>query len=239
MDRTNTQSAASVRKNVSFFSEHLHSYQGQIQTLDSYRLLRERADRELAGTAKLCDIGNGGVFNYDVSRIGQVTAVDLFLDRIDQGSYPANVAFRQGSALDLPLPDSQFDVVFMENLIHHLVGDTVGACLANVRRCFAECHRVLKPGGRLVVFESCVPSWFESVERVAFPVTRRVIQRLAEHPPAFQYAPSRLLGILREHDSNAAVEKLPLGRWVLQLGVKRPAALSPVGMWCFRTRKSA
>ena len=33
-------------------------------------------------TNKLCDIGNGGVFNYDVSRIGQVTAVDLFLDRI-------------------------------------------------------------------------------------------------------------------------------------------------------------
>src|SRR5438045_5934516 len=108
MERAN-QSVASVRKNASFFSEHLRSYQDQIDRLDSYRLLRSAADRELTGTASLCDIGNGGVFNYDLSRIGHVTAVDLFLDRIDRALYPANVTFRQGSALDLPFADSEFD----------------------------------------------------------------------------------------------------------------------------------
>lgn len=49
---------------------------------------------------------------------------------------------RAGSALDIPWPDSSFDIVFSHGVLHH-VPDILDAQ--------AEIHRVLKPGGKLVV----------------------------------------------------------------------------------------
>jgi predicted SAM-dependent methyltransferase len=43
-----------------------------------------------------------------------------------------------------PLPDNSFDVVFSEHMIEHL-------SYPDGRRCLAECHRVLRPGGRIRV----------------------------------------------------------------------------------------
>jgi predicted SAM-dependent methyltransferase len=53
-----------------------------------------------------------------------------------------------------PLPDRSFDVVFSEHMIEHLT-------YAEGRRCLAECHRVLRPRGRI---------------RVATPSLDRLIQ---------------------------------------------------------------
>jgi predicted SAM-dependent methyltransferase len=41
-----------------------------------------------------------------------------------------------------PLPDAAFDLVFSEHMIEHLTYD-------DGIRCLAECHRVLRPGGRI------------------------------------------------------------------------------------------
>ena len=49
---------------------------------------------------------------------------------------------REGSALEIPWPDDSFDVVFSHGVLHH-IPDILGAQ--------AEIHRVLKPGGKLVV----------------------------------------------------------------------------------------
>jgi predicted SAM-dependent methyltransferase len=43
-----------------------------------------------------------------------------------------------------PLPDASFDLMFSEHMIEHLT-------YAEGRRCFAECLRVLRPGGRIRV----------------------------------------------------------------------------------------
>lgn len=63
-----------------------------------------------------------------------------------------------GSALDLPLPDDSFDLVWMQN---------VGMDIADKRKLYGEIHRVLKPGGRYAFQEmaagetatSCFPPW--------------------------------------------------------------------------------
>ncbi len=49
------------------------------------------------------------------------------------------VAVHEGSALDMPFPESSFDVVWMQN---------VGMNVADKRRLYGEVYRVLKPGGR-------------------------------------------------------------------------------------------
>jgi predicted SAM-dependent methyltransferase len=43
-----------------------------------------------------------------------------------------------------PLPDASFDLVFSEHMIEHLT-------YADGQQCLRECHRVLRPGGRIRV----------------------------------------------------------------------------------------
>jgi len=51
-------------------------------------------------------------------------------------------AIRQGSVLDLPWPDNSFDVVFSHGVLHHV---------PEIRQAQQEIHRVLRPGGELVI----------------------------------------------------------------------------------------
>lgn len=49
---------------------------------------------------------------------------------------------RQGSVLDLPFEDNSFDIVFSHGVLHHV---------PEINKAQKEIHRVLKPGGKLVV----------------------------------------------------------------------------------------
>ena len=49
---------------------------------------------------------------------------------------PALPGATQGSVLDLPFPDSTFDVVFSHGVLHHV---------PDIRRAQSEIHRVLRP----------------------------------------------------------------------------------------------
>jgi SAM-dependent methyltransferase len=49
---------------------------------------------------------------------------------------------RQASVLDLPFPDNAFDMVFSHGVLHHV---------PDIRQAQEEIHRVLRPGGELVI----------------------------------------------------------------------------------------
>ena len=70
---------------------------------------------------------------------GPVSMMRARLARVP-GARPEQVA--QGSVLELPFDDASFDHVVSIGCLHH-TGDLFGAV--------AECRRVLRPGGRLVV----------------------------------------------------------------------------------------
>jgi SAM-dependent methyltransferase len=59
---------------------------------------------------------------------------------------PVAVTVKQSSVSSLELPDASVDVVFCHQLIHHV---------ADQRRVLGELHRVLAPGGYLLLGESC------------------------------------------------------------------------------------
>ncbi|MBC8027439.1 MAG: class I SAM-dependent methyltransferase [Steroidobacteraceae bacterium] len=59
---------------------------------------------------------------------------------------PVPVTVKQSSVSRLELPDASVDVVFCHQLIHHV---------ADQRRVLGELHRVLAPGGYLLLGESC------------------------------------------------------------------------------------
>ena len=160
------QHETAVERNREFFAGERWSQ--QVAEIDTYRHIREAIDAAVAGTGRLLDVGNGGVFEYDPARVDEIVAVDLFLSQIPAEQFPPNVTARDGDALSLDDPDGSYDAVLHSFLYHHLVGDDAAALIGNVRRAISEAARVLRPGGKLIVPEGCVPRWFYAFERMAF-----------------------------------------------------------------------
>lgn len=107
----------------------------------------------LSGGEAVLDIGCGPGWFWAAS--AEVVPHDIALTLADQSAGMveeavgrcrdagfAKVEGRQADAMALPFADQSFDVVVAMHMFYHL-GDQAGA--------MAEMHRVLKPGGRLVV----------------------------------------------------------------------------------------
>jgi ubiquinone/menaquinone biosynthesis C-methylase UbiE len=228
------QTTGSVEANKSFFAEN-EKYAEHIAKLTTYRNVRAALNVAIADRSKLLDVGNGGVFDYDTSRVDEVVGVDLFLgDATASPDVPANVTLRYGDALDLPEPDSAYDGVLLSSVLHHLISTDVEGTVANVRRAIGEAHRVLQPGGKLIVMESCVPGWFYAFERRLFGALRLVAStRLMKHPATLQLTPAAIEQILRERFPEVVVRRIPVGALILQFGYRWPTLLTPARPYLF------
>ncbi len=125
-------------------------------------------------------------------------------------SYPSNVTLKSGNALNISEPDESFDGVLISMLFHHLTGKTIGESLENIKLAAKEALRVLRPGGKLIVIESCVPKWFYFFEKAVSPFMARLINATLQFPAAV------IEEILEELDSSSIEANLiPKGRWIL------------------------
>jgi SAM-dependent methyltransferase len=221
------QDESAVVRNREFFAGD--RWAQQVSVIDTYRLIRAAIEAEIAGTDRLLDVGNGGVFEYSPDLVEEIVAVDLFLSQIPGEELPANVIARDGDALNLTEPDDSYDAVLHSFLYHHLVGETAAALPVNVRRAIAEAERVLRPGGRLIVPEGCVPRWFYAVERAAFrPLVGLSKTRLLGGHPATLLMPFEdVVSLIGERLDVQRAERIAVGRWVSHFGRRWPSALTP------------
>lgn len=67
----------SVAKNVSFFLANIERYGKNVKELDTYAAIRSAVNESLVGVHRLLDIGNGGVFDYDVALSSEIVALDF------------------------------------------------------------------------------------------------------------------------------------------------------------------
>jgi ubiquinone/menaquinone biosynthesis C-methylase UbiE len=111
--------------------------------------LAQQVMLDLPDGARVADVGAGtGTFAIAIAAqapAAEVIGIDgdpeaLDIARAKPGS--AAVEWKSGLAGELPLDDQSCDRVVMSLLLHHL--DAAGK-----RAALAECHRVLRPGGRL------------------------------------------------------------------------------------------
>lgn len=232
---------AALDANKRYFLKNLAENRKNAATIDTYVKLHGRVSKKVAGISRLLDIGNGGLFDYDTTRVGEILALDLFFDQLPpetlKAEFPPNVRTKTGSALAIPEPDASFDGVLMVMLIHHLVGLNVADCKAAARRAIDEAYRVLKPGGRFILVESCVPRWFYTLEHLAYPTARRLIPLVSSHPPTLQYVAEDLRGMVAEFFPGVEAERVPLERHVVLYGVKVRSMLTPVQVHILVGRK--
>ena len=102
---------------------------------------------------RVLDIGSGPGFlacemASAVGASGSVTGIDPsehMLSLAGERQAPGHVTFGPGNATDLPFADGAFDVVTSTQVYEYV---------ADMPRALAEAHRVLRPGGRLLVLDT-------------------------------------------------------------------------------------
>jgi SAM-dependent methyltransferase len=222
------QIASSAEQNKEFFARE--TYGQYAENLDTHENYRQAITNEVRGIGDLLDVGNGGVFEYDTSVVDSIVAVDLFLDQLPDSHFPENVIARRGDALALDEPADHFDAVLHAFVYHHLVGESANDMIENTRKALAEAERVIKPGGKLIAAESCVPDWFYPFERLAFRPLKTIARTpvLGGHPATFQLTGDRLTEVIGERFDIERSYRIPLGKWITQFGRRWPTALTPV-----------
>jgi len=231
------QDAASVAQNARYFDGNRH-YAERVGSLVTYQRIRDAIDREIIGAHRLLDVGSGGVFAYNTDLAEQIIAVDLFFDDTPS-RLGENIILRQGDALALNEPDETYDRVLEISLFHHLVGTDVDSTLINIRRAVDEAHRVLEPGGRFVVMESCVSARAFAVERRLFGALRQLARaQVMSHPATLQFPAATIAEVIRDRFSDVAVAPIPVGRWIMQFGLRWPTALTPARSYLFTATRT-
>lgn len=142
-------------KDIEYFRGYLEEH-GDYEVFPEieYRRVFESCGllQEKRGAAVL-DAGCGsGAFSFQLyaQDFSDITAVDLSSDLIAKAQNKATAArasikFQTGDILRLPFPDGSFDVVFCGVILHHVP--------AQIKEAGLEFHRVLRPGGRVYMFE--------------------------------------------------------------------------------------
>jgi SAM-dependent methyltransferase len=132
----------------------------------------------------------------------------------------AGLDTQAGSAESLPFADASFEIVATRYSAHHW---------ARVPRALAECARVLKPAGRMVVIDVIAP------EDPVLDTPLQVIEFLRDSSHVRNYRISEWTGMLRAAGfatPSIASWTLPLecGSWVARIGTPadRIAALQAV-----------
>lgn len=126
--------------------------------------------------ARVLDVGCGTGANLEMlARFGDAEGVDISEDALAFCRARGLTRVRGGAAESLPYADAQFDLVTALDVVEHLDDDRAG---------LAEMRRVLKPGGRALLF---VPAfmWLWGVQddvshhrrRYTLPILRAAVEQ--------------------------------------------------------------
>src|SRR5579862_7074870 len=118
-------------------------------------LLDMVAERGVNQDSLVLDVGcaNGGVSRKLLERTGcRIEGVELVKFLVDMGNeenkklgVDDRFTIQQGSITTIPFPDNHFDFVFCDDVI---------GLIDDLETAMAECKRVLKPGGKMLVYVS-------------------------------------------------------------------------------------
>jgi ubiquinone/menaquinone biosynthesis C-methylase UbiE len=146
-----------------WFNRFLDVYQRKAMA----RLLKSE---DLTGT-RILDVGTGvGRWArwFAAANASEVVGVDLEPARLDQARRTGEgIAYLEMAADDLAFSDASFDVVNSVTVLQHVEDETKRAAIA-------EFARVMKPGGRAVIFEISQP--YDDAAHV-FPWAKRTWER--------------------------------------------------------------
>ncbi len=120
-----------------------------------------------------CGIGGSSLylaqkFNANVTGITlSPVQANRATERVKNAGFQEQVQFQVANAIEMPFPDNQFDLVWSLESGEHMPDKT---------QFLAECYRVLRPGGKLILATWC----HRSTDSVAGALTKDEKRHLAE-----------------------------------------------------------
>jgi len=165
------EAALGQRQVMDYFNETIEFYdRSQLDDEDkflSFFSFEEEVIPKYLGRVESCmDIGSGaGVFLRYVSErydAHNVVGIDISEGMLAQSllDKPSQADLAQGSVLDLPVREGRFDLVFMEEVLHHLVSKNRADSKKLARRAIGNIRRMIRPGGAFILREEYYESWF-------------------------------------------------------------------------------
>ena len=167
-----------ITRITAYWDQHIHDLaitthpvgsSGFFQQLDDYRYdklnyLPRLVDFSSSQGKRFLEVGCGaGIDLVRFARAGAIvtgidlstTAIDLARKNIEQNGLSADLRVMNGEAMQFP--DNSFDVVYGHGVLQYT---------ANVEKMVAEIHRVVKPGGEVIVMVYNRNSWLNLMRRV-------------------------------------------------------------------------
>jgi len=176
----------------------MSQFENYTRSSENYDLTRQPVGMELILGALACGFrplaeqtvldagcGTGNYVAALTGKVGRIEGVELNQGMLAAAraklSNRAGVRFREGSILELPFENDSIDGVVVNYVLHHLEeGSDAG--FAATGRAIAECHRVLAPGGRLIV-QTCSAAQYRQAFWYASLIPEAVDRALDRYIP--------------------------------------------------------
>ncbi|MBU0648354.1 class I SAM-dependent methyltransferase [Patescibacteria group bacterium] len=214
------------------FAKQQNQYQQVVNTVHKewYQNIQQKLDQNLHGV--VLDIGNGGVFGYNLTKLKRIIAIDPAFDETWQNT--DKIQHIAGDARHLStIKDNGCDCVIMQLILHHVVEKNIKLTNESILQSLKEAHRVLKPSGKLIIIEQIVSPTLESIEDIFYP-TNFYLLGLFNIPMVKFYSLHHLHSKLHSTDfTQITTKKIHMGQWYDPLGgvlpgiIKIPTWLSP------------
>ncbi|MFH8038995.1 MAG: class I SAM-dependent methyltransferase [Candidatus Aenigmatarchaeota archaeon] len=160
-------------KIISHFSKYWLKRENKLKFFDrkDYKLLQFIENiKRIEGNKKLeiLDVGCGtGNTLENINKYfpgNNLYGIDITASLIDYAKKlrSPNIRFEVGSVLNIPFKECKFDVLLLENVLHHIVGPTRNISKQLMKDAIKECIRVLKKPGYILIDECLVRSRFDS-----------------------------------------------------------------------------
>jgi ubiquinone/menaquinone biosynthesis C-methylase UbiE len=150
MEHTIPRSAIVKRRKSPAFDKVHWVYNAYMLLSNRYNVNRITRMLDLKGDERILDIGGGT--GYLAKRLAPLCNEIYVIDKSPRmlSHVESRIQVTQGDALDTPFADSFFDVALLTDVFHHI---------ADQPQLIREAHRVVKPGGKLLIHDSDGSHW--------------------------------------------------------------------------------
>ncbi len=227
--------SSNIRKTKEYFDANPTHFKNAVEEYPiMYREAAERINPHIKGT--ILDIGSGGVINYNIEKAKIVVLADITIANRERAG--KNVVFINGDMRSLGIEAEKVDVVIMQHLLHHLADNTAKKTLKNLRRGIGETKRVIKKGGKVIIIEGCVPIFFEYLQRLLFPINKKLYKWIFSFPMVLQYSREKIVKELkREELEIESIEVIKDGDVLPIFGLNLPREYIPLKHYCIIAKK--
>lgn len=155
-----------------FFESHTTDYkpglkQGSENKLD---FLQDKIDNETE--IRVLDVGCGsGVFADAVGELLETPSIfgtEITKEMLSEESI--SIELLLSDAQKLPFKSDSFQVVHLDAVLHHIVGDSRPESKQKAKQAFSEIFRILEPGGQIILTERIQKARIGSNEALSYAI---------------------------------------------------------------------